>query len=865
VSGYLIINGDLKVTPNHKIYINNSFKRADTAKIGDKLLNYRGEKVLIDSLEWVENHQTVYNLATANYHTYIANNLYVHNQKGSVRDLFVDTAYWNPKVRTNVNGEAHLEFVLPDNLTTWVITGLGTTINTQAGQTVQEIVVGKKTQVRPVLPNLLRLGDKAYLSAIVHNFTDNDHEYKVSLEADTNQLKIKNKDQKITLAAGRRQQVEWLVEPLIQSAAVELTFSAQAEDDAELVDSLVQSIPIEPVGFREIKGGFQIGPGKLNVDIDSQANLDRTSVNLSLTPSILGSADSGLRYFLSYPYGCAEQVSSRLLMILAAERNTDLFSESLRNHDINKMLELGIKQLKEGQNTDGGWPWWKGESDPLVSAYVVSVLKQLKLQNSNLNVDEILSRASYYFKEVASSDSLEDRVAKYYALSFLESDVAQSFSISMDDFQALDSDLKAWVIIADAQRNMIDGNKRQLLINAAQNQGENLAWPAGPDTRFGSTQASSALAAQALMQSGANHELIAKSIRYLLHNRSYFWTNTYGTAQVMQAIEMFANYNQELEPNYSYRVLLGDEVLKTGQITSFRQLVNLDLPLQKLINGQNQLRIEQTGEGQVYSTLMVDQFVETTQAQPVANGIKIERDYVSEHGSNYNLAVGDEVTIRLTIFGLSSDESYGVIHDYLPAGMIPVNLALAGEQESKTDYDYDYYQGYQDVQGNGMVIYLPHVSSSSRTYEYKARVINPGTYYAPPATVSLMYSPEINAHTSVDKVELEQESKQITEINKRIQEAKEATGRISRLILAIFFIVLLGGAGYGWLWLKKNPGSLSKKFKQLTSRISGKNRSIKKSKPPQNHQVQKQTQEQEFNNATKPDPTVIDPEKKDTA
>ena len=54
--------------------------------------------------------------------------------QGTTRELFPDTAYWNPVVRTDETGKAQVTVALPDSLTTWRMTAIGVTAQTEVGQ-----------------------------------------------------------------------------------------------------------------------------------------------------------------------------------------------------------------------------------------------------------------------------------------------------------------------------------------------------------------------------------------------------------------------------------------------------------------------------------------------------------------------------------------------------------------------------------------------------------------------------------------------------------------------------------------------------------------------------------------------------------
>ncbi|MBI2593506.1 hypothetical protein HYW44_02595 [Candidatus Daviesbacteria bacterium] len=203
--GYLILNGDLKVTANHILRVNNKWMEAGSAQIGDEFTDNVGSQVKISSIEWQRGKFKVYNLEVEKYHTYFAGGVWVHNQKGIVRNAFKDTAYWNPSLHTDASGRAQISFKLPDNLTTWTIAAVGSTADTKVGQTTSEIVVTKDVAVRPVLPNIMRTGDEIVLSAIVQNFTNEDQTFDVDLNFDSGEVEDALKSDVVIKSKGRQQ------------------------------------------------------------------------------------------------------------------------------------------------------------------------------------------------------------------------------------------------------------------------------------------------------------------------------------------------------------------------------------------------------------------------------------------------------------------------------------------------------------------------------------------------------------------------------------------------------------------------------------------------------------------------------------
>ncbi|TXH06126.1 MAG: hypothetical protein E6R05_01845, partial [Candidatus Moraniibacteriota bacterium] len=172
VDGYLVINDNLRVTPEHKMFVNGAWTAAGSIQVGDVLVGIQGEEVTVTNIAFVREKVLVYNLTIDTYHTYFAGDVWVHNNKGGgVRSAFKDTAYWNPRVRLGDNGKARVTFRLPDNTTTWVISGIATAGATQFGQARQEISVSKNVLVNEALPELMRLGDEVKINVQVRNNT----------------------------------------------------------------------------------------------------------------------------------------------------------------------------------------------------------------------------------------------------------------------------------------------------------------------------------------------------------------------------------------------------------------------------------------------------------------------------------------------------------------------------------------------------------------------------------------------------------------------------------------------------------------------------------------------------------------------
>ncbi|HBU07200.1 MAG TPA: hypothetical protein DEB09_03905, partial [Candidatus Magasanikbacteria bacterium] len=141
VSFYLVINNHLKVTPEHLIFRQGSFVEAGQLKIGDYLTNDKGQLVKIESIERINKIVNVYNFRVDPQHTFFANGIYVHNEKGGgPREFFTDAALFTV-VKTNGSGKADVKFKLPDNITSWRVTAQAINDDLYAGVNTTKIPV----------------------------------------------------------------------------------------------------------------------------------------------------------------------------------------------------------------------------------------------------------------------------------------------------------------------------------------------------------------------------------------------------------------------------------------------------------------------------------------------------------------------------------------------------------------------------------------------------------------------------------------------------------------------------------------------------------------------------------------------------
>ena len=87
--------------------------------------------------------------------------------------------------------------------------------------------------------------------------------------------------------------------------------------------------------------------------------------------ALVGVGD-GMEQLIEYPYGCTEQLTSRLVPLVAARDLAHDFGFALPK-DPDALADAAIAKILANQRIDGGFGCWPDsrESDPWVTAYAV--------------------------------------------------------------------------------------------------------------------------------------------------------------------------------------------------------------------------------------------------------------------------------------------------------------------------------------------------------------------------------------------------------------------------------------------------------------------------------------------------------------
>jgi alpha-2-macroglobulin len=269
----------------------------------------------------------------------------------------VDTAFWQPSLRTDASGRGRFSFVMPDALTRWRITGRAFTSDGTVGQKTAYVRSEKDLYVKWTSPNWMRQGDAPTASIAVFNETG---------RAQAAELVVTGpglaRTESLTLKPG----ATYVAQPLgamKEGGAI----SVSVKREGQTVDALETRFTSVPAGWRRARS--------LTVDLAGATTPlslppDARDVRVTFVSSSSAQFGRVIEDLLEYPYGCIEQTGSRMIpFALAIEalgpeqrRSADRLRQQLNGQRLRLAYLAGPKAT---------FAWWGAftTEDPFLTAY----------------------------------------------------------------------------------------------------------------------------------------------------------------------------------------------------------------------------------------------------------------------------------------------------------------------------------------------------------------------------------------------------------------------------------------------------------------------------------------------------------------
>jgi hypothetical protein len=497
---------------------------------------------------------------------------------------------------------------------------------------------------------------------------------------------------------------------------------------------------------------------------------DVGGVSVSASSSLLGGLEDAVDALVTYPYGCVEQTSSRLVPVVALAELHRTYPLGLAE-DPRSFVKAGVERLLAMQTDSGGFSYWPGGRDvhPYASAYATWVLM-------------LADRAGYPVPAAALQRALADLAARIagaepgggrwsderlvrHAIGLhvlAEADLAGSAQI--DALFARRAELpafgRAFLLMAMHRADPERPEVQQLL---GELKGDVQELPAtahviertGRDFSgsFHSDGRSDALVLSALLRARPDHPLVEKLARGLLERRiGGKWRNTQENAYALVALAEYARAREAEVPDFTARAWVGRKPVFEASFLG-RELATRSataaMPeiLRPAGEGPAPLTVvlQRAGQGRMYYRLGAEWAPADPNPPAREHGLALERTLRLADGplGARAIGVGDTVAVELTLSSRTRIR-YVAVDVPIPAGLEPIQVELGkGQRASTLAGARGAWVSHQELRRDRVVVFADDLPPGTHRHTVSLRATSRGEYQLPPAHTEAMYMPEV--------------------------------------------------------------------------------------------------------------------------
>ncbi len=714
----------------------------------------------------------------------------------AIRARFPDTAYWNPAVTTDANGNATVSLTLPDSLTTWHILARGLTADTLVGETTLDVVATRALLLRPFVPRFFTLGDRTVVGAVVDNTTNRTLTAQVSLQL-SGAAGGAPRTAAVTVGPNGARLVTWPLQPTALGTLRLLLSAVAPTTDG---DRVLATAPVEPNSTPEtVATSGEVGSSRTEaVREPSSAQPGEGGLTLTLQPSLAAGLRSAVDYLQHNPYEDQSSIDlaarvmgeAALLRLPATATGLSPATLSAYRSDVADSI-AGLLALQRG---DGGWGWWidSVESSPAVSAYCLDALGVARRAGYPVP-DAAFNQAGPYIGGQLQGAALHPLAAPT-GLGEITPDLQPYLAYVLDAnnqsgmqtgqggqgsvgqgknatpgnpaaaLYAARGQLPLWsrayllrALWAEAG-GRLDARGHTLLAeleaggrpDAAGAHWEGVDGDVVSDDDVHAT----ATVLDALLETDPSNPLIAPATRWLVVARhGEVWQTTVDNAVALRTLSDELRGSGELQGRYSYGAALNGQTWGTGQVGA----ATLGTPrvLQApLAPGRSDTVVltRSNRSGRLYYTLRLAYYPPVDRVPALSQGISVSRAYLYGDRPVGRGAVpaGAVVRVRLTVTA-PQDLYYVRVEDPLPAGAEAVDPTLlttsqlqsGGYTVPRGTTDLAWYLDHSELRDDRAVLFAGYLAAGVYRYEYDIHLTTPGVFHALPAHAQEDYFPEV--------------------------------------------------------------------------------------------------------------------------
>ncbi len=704
-------------------------------------------------------------------------------------------------VMTDATRRAVVQVQLPDNLTRYRVMAIAAAGGNSFGTAESSITARLPLMVRPSAPRFLNYGDRFEFPVVVQNQTGKPLQVDVAVRAANILFFDKDRStgsstagRRVKVPAGDRIEVRFPAGTVLPGIArFQVVGSSGLLSDASEVSLPVWTpVTTEAVAvYGEIDGG----PIKQPIQAPKDAIREFGGLDITISSTQLQSLTDAALYLRSYPYECAEQVSSRVLANVALRDTLKAFAaKGLPDPEaVNESVASDIRKLAAMQNDDGGFGFWRsgGTSWPYLSIHVAHALQRAKEKGFNVP-QEMLRQSTEYLREIDKRipgdypSSLRRSLKSYsfYVRRLMGDDVVSDALHYLRDSGGADKfeiEALGWLLpvfsVDGRAKDQIAGIKRILDARTVETAGTasfTTSYDEGAYLLLHSDRRTDAVLLGGLIEAEPANDLIPKLARGLLaHRKRGRWMNTQENAFALLALDRYFQVYEKETPDFTARTWFGEayageHAFKGRSVDSHR----ISVPMNLLAGKQTaqDLVLSKEGKGRMYYRIGLQYAPSNLLLDPADAGFTVTRSYEAiddqsdvsrEEDGTWRIRAGARVRVRLTMVA-SSRRYHVALVDPMPAGFEALNPELAVTEDIPKDTDdregslwWRQWYEHQNMRDERVEAFTSLLQEGVYRYTYVARATTPGIFLVAPAKAEEMYAPETFGRSSSTRLIIE--------------------------------------------------------------------------------------------------------------
>lgn len=755
------------------------------------------------------------------------------------RNEMPETAFFYPHMVTDSDGNVCVEFTMPESNTTWNFLSLAVTPQLQSSMYTATVVSSKPLMVQPNLPRFVRQGDKMMLSASIFNMTDEamSGEVQFTLYNPENESDISVESKPFVVPAQASITVQFMVDiprelslvgvrvgattplysdgeqhllPVLPSTMVvtdskPFYIAPSVSDTTIIFDSMHHELEHDDVQSLRATLEYCDNPAwyavmalpSLSQPSDNSAislmaslyaNVVATGIvaqNRTIAQALLQWSKQAEGVALVSPLEQNEELKQLLLnetpwLLEANDATAQLkqIASLLDTHRAKKLSDEAASQLRDMQQSDGGWSWYKGmQSSFTITLNIVAGLSRMIQWGDVGNTEQMammkIDALRYLDAEYLRRNGKQSEQPDYQDLCYLYvrsamHDVPMSAEVLALYHRQLDSIAQLWYKFDEIEKayaaialyrtgyaqtanDIIESLREYAVISPIQG----MYWP---NNRSYSYYRNSAVQVQCAIYeafsivSPRKTELDAMRQWILLQKQTQAWDNVPTTLDAVNILLMTGcNW---LSHTPSARIVWGEKPLPA--ISEAEQIMGYEKYVREgdsIVASDAIVSIlqhtDQPSWGAIYwqySTAIDNIEAHGTDELSVERNYFVERNGALVAIENTDLQVGDVLTVRITM-RTTRDMQYMVLTDARPACFEP--------QEQLPQYNYVrgiyYYSVPSDAANYFYIEYMPR---GVYVIEYKVYVDREGTFSAGISTLQNYFAPQFTSHTAGKQIQV---------------------------------------------------------------------------------------------------------------